>query len=53
MNDYIETTNLKDVVNTTNLTSFSVVNHFDALIVEVLKLLDNAEKEVYFATRYH
>ncbi len=53
MNDYIETTNLKDVVNTTHLTSFSVVNHFDALIVEVLKLLDNAEKEVYFATRYH
>lgn len=26
---------------------------FDDLIVEVLKVLDNAEKEVYFATRYH
>jgi hypothetical protein len=25
----------------------------DDLIVEVLKVLDNAEKEVYFATRYH
>ena len=53
MNEYIETTKLKDVINTTHLTSFSVVNKFDDLIVEVLKVLDNAEREVYFATRYY
>lgn len=53
MNEYIETTKLKDVINTTHLTSFNVVNQFDDLIVEVLKVLDNAEKEVYFATRYY
>jgi hypothetical protein len=53
MNEYIETTGLRGVINTTNLTSFRVVNQFDDLIVEVLKVLDNAEKEVYFATRYH
>ncbi len=53
INEYIETTGLKGVINTTHLTSFSVVKHFDDLIVEVLKVLDNAEKEVYFATRYH
>ena len=53
MNEYIETTKLKDVINTTHLTSFNVVNQFDDLVVEVLKILDNAEREVYFATRYY
>jgi len=53
MNEYIETTGLKGVINTTHLTSFSVVKQFDDLIVEVLKVMDNAEKEIYFATRYH
>jgi hypothetical protein len=51
--EYVETTGLKGVINTTQLSSFSVANRFDDLIVEVLKVLDNAEKEVYFATRYH
>src|SRR6476619_5074334 len=49
----IETTGLKDVINTSHLSSFSVVRQYNDLIVEVLKVLDNAEKEVYFATRYH
>jgi hypothetical protein len=53
VNEYIETTGLKDVINRTHLSSFSVVREFNDLIVEVLKLLDNAQKEVYFATRYH
>jgi hypothetical protein len=53
INEYIETTGLKGVINATQLSSFSVATRFDDLIVEVLKVLDNAEKEVYFATRYH
>jgi hypothetical protein len=53
MNEYIETTNMKGVLNATQLSSFSVVKKFDDLIVEVLKVMDNAEKEIYFATRYH
>jgi predicted transcriptional regulator len=53
INEYIETTGLKDVINTTHLSCFSVVKRFDDLIVEILKVLDNAEKEVYFATSYH
>ena len=53
MNGYIETTNMKGVLNATQLSSFSVVKKFDDLIVEVLKVMDNAEKEIYFATRYH
>src|SRR6476619_6366395 len=52
-NEYVETTGLKDVINTTHLSSFSVVKRFDDLIVEILKVLDNAEKEVYFATSHH
>ena len=53
INEYIGTTNLKDVINTTHLAGFSVIETFDNLVVEVLKVLGNAEKEVYFATRYH
>jgi hypothetical protein len=53
MNEYIETTNMNEVLNATQLSSFSVVKKFDDLIVEVLKVMDNAEKEIYFATRYH
>ena len=53
MNEYIETTNMKEILNATQLSSFSVVKKFDDLIVEVLKIMDNAEKEIYFATRYH
>ena len=33
---------------------FNVVKRFDDLIVEILKVLDNAEKEVFYvATSYH
>ena len=53
INEYIDTTALKDVINTTHLSSFCVVKRFDDLIVEILKVLDNAEKEVFFATSYH
>ena len=53
INEYVETNGLKGVINTTHLSSFSVVKRFDDLVVEILKVLDNAEKEVYFATRYH
>ena len=52
-NEYIETTGLRNVISATHLSSFSIVRKYDDLIVEVLKVLDNAEKEVYFATRYH
>jgi hypothetical protein len=37
INEYIETTGLKGVINTTHLSSFSVVKRFDDLIVEILK----------------
>jgi hypothetical protein len=53
MNEYIETSGLKGVVNTTQLSSFNVVKNYDDLIVEVLKVMNNADNEIYFATRYH
>jgi predicted transcriptional regulator len=53
MNEYIETSELKGIVNTTQLSSFNVVKKYDDLIIEVLKVMDNAENEIYFATRYH
>ena len=53
MNEYIQTSGLKGIVNTTQLSSFNVVEKYDDLIKEVLKVMDNAEKKIYFATRYH
>jgi predicted transcriptional regulator len=53
IDEYVVTTGLNGVINSTQLSSFSVVKKYDDLIVEVLKVMDNAEKEIYFATRYH
>ncbi|MGG6460606.1 MAG: hypothetical protein ACM3JQ_04175 [Candidatus Eiseniibacteriota bacterium] len=53
VNEYIATTGLSNSVNATHLTSYNTVNKFEQLIPEVMKVLDNAENEVYFATRYY
>jgi DNA-binding HxlR family transcriptional regulator len=45
--------NLKDLVNSTHLFGFAVIKDFRGLIIEVMKLLENAQNEIYFATRYH
>jgi predicted transcriptional regulator len=50
---YVATTDLSDVINPTQLTSYNIVGKFDKLIPEVMKVLDNAMNEVYFATRYY
>ena len=39
MTEYVQTTNLNGVVNPTHLTSFRVVNLFDDLIIDVLKVM--------------
>jgi hypothetical protein len=41
MKEYIQTTKLNGFVNPTHL------------IIEVFKVMNNAKKEIYFATRYH
>jgi hypothetical protein len=50
---FFSTTTLHNHFSPTQLASFSVVRSFDHLIPEVLKVLNNAEREVYFATKYH
>lgn len=53
ISEYIATSPLHGSVNATQLTSYCTVNRFEQLIPEVMKVLDNAENEVYFATRYY
>jgi hypothetical protein len=53
VNEILGTTELKSILNSTHLTGFNIIKNYEALIVEVLSLLEKAEKEVYFATRYH
>lgn len=51
--EIIQSSSLKGIVNSTHLSGFTIVKDFNGLINEVIKILDNANKEVYFATRYH
>jgi hypothetical protein len=44
---------LNRMLNSTYLSSFSVIKDFNRLIIEVMRVLDNAQKSVYFASRYH
>ena len=51
--EIIQTTGLKDIVNGTHLSGFSVIKDYNKLVLEVTKLLDSAEKEVFLASRYY
>jgi predicted transcriptional regulator len=51
--EIIQNCNLKNIVNGTHLSGFSVVKDYSRLVIEVTKLLEMAQKEVYLATRYH
>jgi hypothetical protein len=51
--EIIQNCNLKSMVNGTHLSGFSVIKDYNRLVVEVTKLLEGAQKEVYLATRYH
>ena len=53
IHEYLTTSDLIGILNTSRLTSFTAAKKFNDLIVEVLKVLDIAEKEIYFATGYH
>ncbi len=51
--EIIENSGLKNIVNRTHLSGFSVIKDYNKLVLEVTKLLASAEKEVYLASRYH
>lgn len=53
INEIIRSSNLKNILNSTHLSGFSVVKNYNQLVAEVIKLLGLAQKEVYLATRYH
>lgn len=51
--EIIVNSGLKDIVNGTHLSGFYVIKDYNKLVLEVTKLLDSAEKEVYLASRYY
>jgi predicted transcriptional regulator len=51
--EMIQNTSLKSIINGTHLSGFSVIKDYNKLVLEVTRLLESAEKEVYMATRYH
>lgn len=53
INEIIQSSNLKNILNSTHLSGFSVVKNYNQLVAEVIKLLGLAQKEVFLATRYH
>ncbi|MFL6398523.1 MAG: hypothetical protein ACJ72J_02945 [Nitrososphaeraceae archaeon] len=53
VDEIIRGSNLKDIVNSTHLSGFAVIKDFNRLIIETMKLMENAQKEIYFASRYH
>lgn len=51
--EILQNSNLKTIVNGTHLSGFSVIKDFNRLVIEVMKLLEGAQHEVFMATRYH
>jgi predicted transcriptional regulator len=51
--EMLQNTSLKGIVNGTHLSGFSVIKDYNKLVLEVTRLLESAEKEVYMATRYY
>jgi predicted transcriptional regulator len=51
--EIIKSTSLRNIVNGTHLSGFSVIKDYNRLILEVIKLMDSAQHEVFMATRYH
>jgi predicted transcriptional regulator len=51
--EIIQSTSLKSIVNGTHLSGFSVIKDYNKLVLEVTRLLETARKEVFLATRYH
>ena len=51
--EMIQNSSLKSIVNGTHLSGFSVIKDYNKLVLEVTRLLESAEKEVYMATRYY
>jgi predicted transcriptional regulator len=53
IDEIIKGTSLRGIVNGTHLSGFSVIKDYNHLILEVTKLMESAQNEVFMATRYH
>jgi len=53
IDEIINSTSLRNIVNGTHLSGFSVIKDYNRLISEVMKLMESAQQEVYLASRYH
>jgi hypothetical protein len=53
IDEIVKGSNLKNFINSTHLTGFAIIKDFNRLVIEVIRMLEDARKEVYFATRYH
>jgi predicted transcriptional regulator len=53
IDEIIKSTSLRSIVNGTHLSGFSVIKDYNRLIIEVTKLMESAQHEVFMASRYH
>ncbi len=53
IDEIVKGSNLKDFINSTHLTGFAIIKDFNRLVNEVIRMLEDAKKEIYFASRYH
>jgi predicted transcriptional regulator len=53
IDEMMQNTSLKSIANGTHLSGFSVIKDYNKLVLEVTRLLESAQKEVYLASRYH
>ncbi len=53
IDEIVKGSNLKNLINSTHLTGFAIIKDFNRLVIEVIRMLEDAKREVYFASRYH
>jgi len=53
IDEIVKGSNLKNFINSTHLTGFAIIKDFNRLVNEVIRMLEDAKKEIYFASRYH
>ena len=53
IDEIVKGSDLKNFINATHLSGFAIIKDFNRLVIEVIRMLEDAKKEVYFASRYH
>lgn len=53
IDEIVKGSSLKNFINSNHLTSFAIIMDFNRLVIEVIRMLEDAKKKIYFASRYH